>query len=127
MAIVSAPDNKPPNLSFIPRITKNKIEQTDAAVIGQCFGSDSNPIIYSIRVFFFSIKFCNFVSKPCKEIRYICRNIKMGCSIEDMNVEEFEKRAETIVDDELNNIKTMLRKIPDPKRKRRLIDLVLVR
>ena len=32
-----------------------------------------------------------------------------------MNVEEFEKRAETIVDDELNNIKTMLQKIPDPK------------
>ena len=30
-----------------------------------------------------------------------------------MNVEEFEKRAETIVDDELNNIKTMLKKIPD--------------
>jgi hypothetical protein len=32
-----------------------------------------------------------------------------------MNVEEFEKRAETIVDDELNNIKTMLKKIPDPQ------------
>ena len=30
-----------------------------------------------------------------------------------MNVEEFEKRAETIVDDELNNIKMMLKKIPD--------------
>ena len=27
-----------------------------------------------------------------------------------MNVEEFEKRAETIVDDELNNIKMMLKK-----------------
>ena len=34
-----------------------------------------------------------------------------------MNVEEFEKRAETIVDDELNNIKTMLKKIPDPNAK----------
>ena len=34
-----------------------------------------------------------------------------------MNVEEFEKRAETIVDDELNNIKTMLQKIPDPQAK----------
>jgi hypothetical protein len=34
-----------------------------------------------------------------------------------MNVEEFEKRAETIVDDELNNIKTMLQKIPDPQTK----------
>ena len=31
-----------------------------------------------------------------------------------MNVEEFEKRAETIVDDELNNIKTMLQKDPRP-------------
>jgi S-adenosylmethionine synthetase len=34
-----------------------------------------------------------------------------------MNVEEFEKRAESIVDDELNNIKTMLKKIPDPQAK----------
>jgi hypothetical protein len=34
-----------------------------------------------------------------------------------MNVEEFEKRAETIVDDGLNNIKTMLKKIPDPNAK----------
>ena len=34
-----------------------------------------------------------------------------------MNVEEFEKRAETIVDDELNNIKTMLKKIPNPNAK----------
>jgi hypothetical protein len=34
-----------------------------------------------------------------------------------MNVEEFEKKAETIVDDELNNIKTMLKKIPDPNAK----------
>jgi hypothetical protein len=34
-----------------------------------------------------------------------------------MNVEEFEKRAETIVDDELNNIKTMLKTIPDPNAK----------
>jgi hypothetical protein len=34
-----------------------------------------------------------------------------------MNVEEFEKRAETIVDDELNNIKIMLKKIPDPNAK----------
>ena len=32
-----------------------------------------------------------------------------------MNVEEFEKRAETIVDDELNNIKTTIQKISDPK------------
>ena len=30
-----------------------------------------------------------------------------------MNVEEL--KTETIVDDELNNIKTMLQKIPDPK------------
>ena len=34
-----------------------------------------------------------------------------------MNVEEFEKRAETIVDDELNNIKAMLKEIPDPNAK----------
>jgi hypothetical protein len=34
-----------------------------------------------------------------------------------MNVEEFEKRAESIVDDELNNIRTMLTKIPDPDAK----------
>ena len=34
-----------------------------------------------------------------------------------MNVEEFEKRAETIVDDELNNIKTMIKKISDPNAK----------
>jgi hypothetical protein len=34
-----------------------------------------------------------------------------------MNVEEFEKRAESIVDDELNNIRTMLKKIPDPEAK----------
>ena len=34
-----------------------------------------------------------------------------------MNVEEFEKRAETIVDDELNNIKMMLKKIPDANAK----------
>jgi hypothetical protein len=34
-----------------------------------------------------------------------------------MNVEEFGKRAETIVDDELNNIKTMLQKIPDRQAK----------
>ena len=34
-----------------------------------------------------------------------------------MNLEEFEKRAETIVDDELNNIKMMLKKIPDPNAK----------
>ena len=34
-----------------------------------------------------------------------------------MNVEEFEKRAESIVDDELDNIKTVLKKIPDPKAK----------
>jgi len=40
-----------------------------------------------------------------------------------MNVEEFEKRAETIVDDELNNIKTMLKKSPTLKRKMRRIDL----
>ena len=34
-----------------------------------------------------------------------------------MNLEEFEKRAETIEDDELDNIKTMLKKIPDPEAK----------
>ena len=34
-----------------------------------------------------------------------------------MNVEEFEKRGESIVDDELDNIKTVLKKIPDPKAK----------
>ncbi len=34
-----------------------------------------------------------------------------------MNVEEFEKRAESIVDDELDNIKTVLKKIPDPETK----------
>ena len=34
-----------------------------------------------------------------------------------MNVEEFEKRAESIVDDELNNIKNMLKKIPDSNAK----------
>ena len=34
-----------------------------------------------------------------------------------MNLEEFEEKAETIVDDELNNIKTMLKKIPDPNAK----------
>jgi S-adenosylmethionine synthetase len=34
-----------------------------------------------------------------------------------MNVEEFEKRAESIVDDELDNIKTVLKKIPDPEAK----------
>ena len=34
-----------------------------------------------------------------------------------MNVEEFEKRAESIVDDESDNIKTVLKKIPDPKAK----------
>jgi S-adenosylmethionine synthetase len=34
-----------------------------------------------------------------------------------MNVEEFEKRAESIVDDELDNIKTVLKKIPDPESK----------
>jgi S-adenosylmethionine synthetase len=34
-----------------------------------------------------------------------------------MNVEEFENRAKSIVDDELNNIKTMLKKIPDPQAK----------
>ena len=34
-----------------------------------------------------------------------------------MNVEEFEKRAESIVDDELDNIKTVLKKIPDPQAK----------
>ena len=43
--------------------------------------------------------------------------------VENMNVEEFEKRAETIVDDELNNIKTMLQKIPTLKREMRRIDL----
>ena len=31
-----------------------------------------------------------------------------------MNVEEFEKRAETIVDDELNNIKTDATENPRP-------------
>ena len=34
-----------------------------------------------------------------------------------MNLEEFEKRAETIEDDELDNIKTVLKKIPDPEAK----------
>jgi S-adenosylmethionine synthetase len=34
-----------------------------------------------------------------------------------MNVEEFEKRTESIVDDELDNIKTVLKKIPDPEAK----------
>lgn len=34
-----------------------------------------------------------------------------------MNVEEFEKRAKSIVEDELNNIKTMVKKIPDPEAK----------
>ena len=34
-----------------------------------------------------------------------------------MNLEEFEKRVETIEDDELDNIKTMLKKIPDPEAK----------
>jgi hypothetical protein len=32
-----------------------------------------------------------------------------------MNLEEFQKKAETIVDDELNNIKTTIQKISDPK------------
>ncbi len=30
-----------------------------------------------------------------------------------MNVQEFEKRAESIVEDELKNIKSMVKKIPD--------------
>jgi hypothetical protein len=34
-----------------------------------------------------------------------------------MNVEEFEKRAKSIVEDELKNIKTIVKKIPDPKAK----------
>jgi hypothetical protein len=34
-----------------------------------------------------------------------------------MNVEEFEKRTKSIVEDELKNIKNIVRKIPDPKAK----------
>jgi hypothetical protein len=34
-----------------------------------------------------------------------------------MNIEEFEKRAKSIVEDELKNIQTIVRKIPDPKAK----------
>jgi|GEM_PF-6373530 hypothetical protein len=34
-----------------------------------------------------------------------------------MNVQEFEKRAERIVEDELKNIKNMVKKIPDSKAK----------
>lgn len=34
-----------------------------------------------------------------------------------MNAEEFEKRARSIVEDELKNIKTIVKKIPDPKAK----------
>jgi hypothetical protein len=34
-----------------------------------------------------------------------------------MNVEEFEKRAKSIVEDELKNIKTSIKKISDPKAK----------
>jgi len=34
-----------------------------------------------------------------------------------MNVEEFENRAKSIVEDELKNIKTMVTKIPDPEAK----------
>jgi hypothetical protein len=34
-----------------------------------------------------------------------------------MNVQEFEKRAECIVEDELKNIKNMVKKIPDSKAK----------
>jgi hypothetical protein len=34
-----------------------------------------------------------------------------------MNIEEFEKRAKSIVEDELNNIKTIVKNIPEPKAK----------
>ena len=34
-----------------------------------------------------------------------------------MNIEEFEKRAKSIVEDELKNIKIIVRNIPDPKAK----------
>jgi hypothetical protein len=34
-----------------------------------------------------------------------------------MNIEEFEKRAKSIVEDELRNIKTIVKNIPDPKAK----------
>jgi hypothetical protein len=34
-----------------------------------------------------------------------------------MNVQEFDKRAECIVEDELKNIKNMVKKIPDSKAK----------
>jgi hypothetical protein len=34
-----------------------------------------------------------------------------------MNVREFEKRAESIVEDELKNIKRMVKKIPNPEAK----------
>lgn len=34
-----------------------------------------------------------------------------------MNIEEFEKRAKSIVEDELKNIKTIVKNIPDPKAK----------
>ncbi|MGG6459804.1 MAG: hypothetical protein ACM3JQ_00085 [Candidatus Eiseniibacteriota bacterium] len=34
-----------------------------------------------------------------------------------MNVQEFEKRAESIVEDELKSIKNMVKKIPDSKAK----------
>jgi hypothetical protein len=34
-----------------------------------------------------------------------------------MNIEEFEKRAKSIVEDELKNIKTIIKNIPDPKAK----------
>lgn len=35
-----------------------------------------------------------------------------------MNVQEFEKRAESIVEDELKNIKNMVKKIPDSEAKK---------
>jgi len=40
-------------------------------------------------------------------------NIQTNSRNESMNVQEFEKRAESIVEDELKNIKTMVKKIPD--------------
>ena len=44
-------------------------------------------------------------------------NIMINQTNESMNVQEFEKRAERIVEDELKNIKNMVKKIPDSKAK----------
>jgi hypothetical protein len=42
-----------------------------------------------------------------------------------MNVQEFEKRAESIVEDELKNIKNMVKRIPDSEAKKEANELGL--